>query len=112
MRYAVGWTLGIMVFVLGIGWIAEGNDFFMFKFFAPKRAAVERQVFEETKSYNDGMAQELSAMEIDYAKADPGQKAALRSVILHRYASYDTDRLPLDLRGFLSTVQHDALVTQ
>ena len=101
-----------MALLFGLGWVVEGNDFFIYQVFAPRRAAVERQVFEETKSYNDGMAQQLSSMELDYIiKASPEQKAAIRSVILHRYAGYDEARLPLDLRSFLSQIRHSE-VTQ
>lgn len=110
MRYVLG-GIGILALLFGLTWIAEGNDFFLYQVFAPKRAAVERQVFEETKSYNDGMAQQLSSMELDYIKASPEQKAALRSVILHRYAGYDEARLPLDLRSFLSSIRRSE-VTQ
>ena len=108
---AVGVVAGFLVIVFGIGWAAEGNDFFMYKFFAPKEEAVRRQTFEESKAYNDGMAQEISAMQLDYAKGTPDQRAALRSVIIHRTAAYDTSRLPPDLQAFVASVKHDALVT-
>lgn len=86
---------------LGMTWITQGNDFFLYKFFAPRKAAVERQVFEETKSYNQGMVQELQNMQFEYAKADADGKAAMKSIILHRAADYDETRLPADLRSFI-----------
>lgn len=98
--------LGVL---FGVGWAVEGNSFFMYKFFAPKEEAVRRETFEQSKSYNDGMAQELASMQLDYAKASPEQKAALRSVIVHRYAGYDTGKLPPDLQAFIATIKHDAL---
>jgi hypothetical protein len=106
---AVGLVAGFLVIVFGIGWAAEGNDFFMYKFFAPKQEAVRRQTFEESKAYNDGMAEEISAMQLDYVKANPEQKAALRSVIIHRTAGYDVSRLNPDLRAFVESVRHEAL---
>jgi hypothetical protein len=108
MRYAIGWMFGILVVILGLGWIIEGNEFFLYKAFAPRQEAVRRQVFEETKSYNDGMAQELASIELEYAKATPGQRAALRSLALHRFAAYDTSKLSPDMRSFLAEMQHDA----
>jgi hypothetical protein len=99
----------ILILLFGIGWAVEGNNFFMYRYFAPKEEAVRRQTFEESKAYNDGMAQELSAMQLDYVKATPEQKAALRSVILHRTAGYDTSRLSPDLQYFVASVHSDAL---
>ena len=31
-----------IVLMLGLGWIATGNDFFLYKYFAPKQEAVRR----------------------------------------------------------------------
>jgi len=96
----VGFILFIVVFT-GLGWLAQGNQFFMYKYFAPKQEAVRRQVFEETKSYNQGMVQELCNMQFEYIKASPSQQAALASIILHRAADYDENKLPSDLRQFI-----------
>lgn len=109
MRYTIGWTLGILVLLLGIGWIAEGNEFFLYKFFAPKQEAVRREVFEQSKAYNQGVAQEIEAAELDYAKASPEQKAAIRSVVLHRIADYDESKLSPDLRSFVDGLRHEAV---
>ena len=55
----VALVLLIVVLVgLGITWLAQGNDFFMYKVFAPRYATVQRQVFEQTPSYVKGMVQE------------------------------------------------------
>ena len=72
MKYTVGsGIIGAILFICAVGWLVEGNNFLLFKFFAPREEAVRRQTFEESKAYNDGMAQELSAMELDYVKAAP-----------------------------------------
>jgi hypothetical protein len=108
MSRVIGGISGFLLVCFGIGWAVQGNEFFMYKFFAPKEEAVRRETFEQSKAYNDGMAQELSQMQLDYAKATPDQKAALRSVAIHRYASYDASRLPRDLQDFLQQMRHDA----
>lgn len=106
MRYTIGGIALVLVVVFGISWAFEGNDFFIYKVFAPKRAAVERQVFEETKSYNDGMAQELQNMQRQYLTATPEQKQALGSIIAHRTANYDLDHLnDQDLKAFVLSVR-------
>lgn len=102
MRAFIGALIGGVIFVLAVSWLVEGNDFFLFQYFAPRRAAVERKVFEETKSYNQGMIQELENMQFQYEQADDAHKEALRSIILHRAADYDVDKLPPSLRSFVA----------
>lgn len=97
--------VGFVVVVCGLGWVLTGNDFMLYRYFAPKQEAVRRQVFEQTKSYNQGMVQELQNMQFQYEQADDSHKAALASVILHRAADYDEDRLPRDLRTFISDLR-------
>jgi hypothetical protein len=99
-------VVALLVIVFGLGWLVEGHDFFMYRYFAPQRAEVERQVFENTKSYNDGMAKELDAMHFEYAKSNPQQKAALASIILHRVSGYDESRLSRDTQDFLGELRH------
>ena len=58
----VGWMLLAVLLVgvvCGVGWLAQGNDFLLFQFFAPKYEAVRRETFEQSKAYNQGMIQEL-----------------------------------------------------
>ena len=91
----------LMALLVGIGFVVEGGDFFLYRFFAPRQEAARRQIFEESKSYNDGMTQELQAMQFEYLRTDPEHRAALASVILHRVAGYDVGRLPPDLQTFI-----------
>jgi hypothetical protein len=95
---------GIFLVIL-LGWIFTGNSLLMNKFFSPKQEQVRREVFEETKSYNQGMIQELQNMQFEYIKAKPEQQAALRSIILHRSADYPTDKMPIDLYNFIQELK-------
>jgi hypothetical protein len=109
MRYTIGWAVGIVIVILGIGWIAEGNQFFLAKVFAPKEEALRRRTFEESLAYNDGMKKDLLDAQIDYAKGSPEQKKAIGSVILQRFAAYDLSKLSQDQRDFLDTVRREQL---
>jgi hypothetical protein len=101
----VGWVVLMLVVLCGVTWAVQGNDFFLYRAFAPKYEAVRRQTFEQTKSYNQGMIQELQNMEFAYVKADSAHKAALADIILHRAADFPEDKMPSDLRSFLSTLR-------
>lgn len=92
--------------ILGLTWIAQGNEFFLYKFFAPKTEAVRREVFEQSKAYRQGAVQELQSMEFQYEQADEGHKAALRGIILHRAADLDPEVMPIDLRQFITQLKH------
>jgi hypothetical protein len=100
MKYVFG-TIGGVVALFALTWAIQGNGFFLYKFFAPKEEAVRREVFEQSKAYNDGMREELRAMQFQYEQASPDQKKALGSIILHRVAGYNEDNLPSDLRAFV-----------
>jgi hypothetical protein len=103
--------VGFVALLLGLTWVFQGNDFFLYKYFAPKQEAVRRQVFEETKSYNQGTIQELQNMQFEYIKADTNHQAALASIILHRAADYPEDKMPADLREFVQKLKREQTMT-
>lgn len=110
MRAALGFLGAMVVFVavtLGLTWAIQGNDFALNQYFNPKYEQVRRETFEQSKAYNQGMVQELQNMQFEYEQADASHKAALGSIILHRSADYDVDRLPPDLRGFIDKLKSD-----
>ena len=110
---SIGKIVGVLVLVLvvmmALGWLVQGNDFFMYKFFAPKQEQVRREVFENSRAFNQGMVQELENMQRDYIKEkDPNAKTALASIILHRASGYNLDDpiVSADLRSFIADLKH------
>lgn len=106
MKQYVGWIALALVVLLGAGWLVQGNDFFLYKVFAPKYEQVRRQAFEQTKSYRQGMVQELENMQLAYVKADSAGKRAMAPIILHRAADIEPSTLTPDLNTFLSELRH------
>ena len=102
---AVGGLIALVVIILGLSWVFTGNDFFLYKYFAPKKAEVERQVFENTPSYVRGNIQELEKQHLDYIKATPAQQAAMKPVILQEAAGINQDQLPPDLKSWISQLK-------
>jgi hypothetical protein len=107
--HVVGLFLLVVVVFLGLGWLATGNDFFLYKAFAPKYEQVRYDVFKESQAYNDGMAQQLQSFWIDYTNPNtsPEHKQALASTILHRFADYDDSKLSPDLGNFLRQLRRE-----
>jgi hypothetical protein len=96
--------LGFVLFI-GIPFVAQGTEFYLYKIFAPKYEDVRRETFEHSKAYNQGMVQEIQNMQFEYEKTDDGHKAALASIILHRVADYDLEKLPPDTKEFIEKLK-------
>lgn len=104
----VGIVVLSVLALFGLSWAVEGNDFFLYKFFAPKQAEVQRQVFEQTRSYRQGMIQELENMQFQYeSTTDVNAKSALAQIIIHRAAGFDLNDsdVPYTLRVFIQKLQ-------
>lgn len=101
---------GFIVVVLALTWVFQGNDFFLYRYFAPKQEQVRREVFENSRAFNQGMVQELQNMQFEYLKqTDPKAKDAMASIILHRASGYNLDDpiVPADLRDFISQLKRE-----
>ena len=104
------WSIvALLAIVFGIAWAVQGNNFFLYKFFAPREEAVRRETFEQSKAYVQGTIQELYKQQVEYAKATPEQKVALSSVIRHQAAGFDEKLLPDDLKQFIDQLKREAL---
>ena len=103
----IGIIIGVCLIPIAMLWFIQGNDFVLYKFWAPKYEGVRREVFEQTKSYNQGMIQELQNMQFEYIKADEQEQAALAEIILHRSADFPDDKLPYDLRIFITELRRN-----
>jgi len=104
MKDVLVWGLGVvlgLVLMFGVAFAVTGTDFFMYRWSAPAYEQTRRETFEQTKSYNEGMAQEIQAAQLQYVTAAPEQKKAIASIILHKTAGYDVNRLPPDTRAFV-----------
>lgn len=103
MKHAAAGLAGI-VGLLALIWLFQGNDFFLYRAFAPKYEQVRRETFKQSQAYNDGVAQDLNGFRRDYALADSTGKRMIAATIRHRLANYDASQLSPDLRAFLSSL--------
>ena len=98
-------NIGIVILVIvGILALSFGGLFY-YKFFGPKYEGVRREVFEATRSYNQAKLQELAKYRLEYLREkDPISKEALASTIRHRFADYSRNKLPYELKIFLTEI--------
>lgn len=74
----------------------------MFKFFAPKTANIQREVFENTKSYLHAAQQDLGKYYAEYQSADADEKLTIKNIISIRFAELDASKVQnARLRAFL-----------
>ncbi|MDD5738495.1 MAG: hypothetical protein PHY72_01005 [Candidatus Pacebacteria bacterium] len=100
---AVSWVVLVVVIVFILG--GAGLAYKMI--FAPRHAAVDRQVFEESQSYVQGKIQDLSKYHNEYQKTDDiAAKEAIKQLIIQQFAQFDSNKVvDVNLRKFLISMR-------
>lgn len=99
-------SVGIGIAALAVIFILAGYSLGMFKFFAPKMEEAKREVFHQSKEYQDGTAQELSKMQMEYVKSDnPTVRTVIKNRALRMVAEFDLNDLPDDLRFWIEELK-------
>ena len=94
----IGCLLMLAVVSFGISAIGFGN----YWFWAPKSEQVRREVFENTKSYRDGLRRDFDNLYLSYeTEKDPDAKAAIKAVIRHRAEGVDPSFLPDNISSLI-----------
>jgi len=99
----------LLVGVLSLAFGAEWLGIAWKGYFGPKHAAVEREVFKQTRSFTEGKAQELSKLRMEFLRmpdTDVNGKRAIASTIRHTFSDFDPSTLNPELRGFLSQMMN------
>jgi hypothetical protein len=95
--------------IYGLGFLATGGDLAIYRFWAPKQANAQRVVFENTQSYVQGKVEYLTRLRFQYQQAlidkEDTRAAGLRTLILDEASTVDNDKLPPDLRAFISRLK-------
>lgn len=102
--YIFGGILAIAILIV-LAFLLELGGLKWQRFFAPKHEAVRREVFRETRSYNESKIQDLARFRLQYLRADGEEREALRSTIRHMFADYDVKQLPDELALFLRDIR-------
>ena len=98
-------SISALVIIVALAFGLELGGLQWDRFFAPRHANVEREVFTETRSFNEAKMQELVKYRLEYLRADdPDDKEAIASTIRMTFASYDKAKLPIELQVFLDQI--------
>jgi hypothetical protein len=97
----------VLICIIALAFTLELGSLSWKRFFAPRHENVKREVFLNTRSYNEAKLQELLKMRKEYLLAkDETEKEVLASTIRHTFAEYDESKLPEDLRRFLYQIKY------
>ena len=63
---------------------------------------MRREVFKQTRSYNEGKLQQLAKYQLEHTRAkDEGDQRAICSAVRMSFAEYDTTQLSAEQRSFV-----------
>jgi hypothetical protein len=101
-----GLIIGSVFVAGGIDFLATGESFLMYKYWAPKQENVRREVFENTDSFVRGKIAHIAQLELDYEQSQStAQKGALRRMVLTEAAEVDNSKLPASEQEFISSLK-------
>lgn len=100
-----GILLGVILFFTSIAFFTGNLNLLMKEYFGVRSQNIETRIYKETEMYNEGKIQELAKAKLEYEQADPVGQKAIGSMIRHRFADYESDRLPDGLAQFLTQIR-------
>lgn len=101
-----GAILSIIIFI-ALAFAFELGGLKWDRYFKPKHENVRREVFKETRSYNEAKAQELLKYRYEFMTAkDDVTKQAIADLIRHTFAEYDETKLSPELCSFLRQIKY------
>ena len=109
---AIGIFLLVIVLLVGMLSLAFGAEWLGIAwkgYFGPKHAAVERQVFKQTRGFTEGKAQQLSKMRMEFMRMkddDVNGKRAIASTVRMQFAEFNPETLNPELRRFLNQMMN------
>lgn len=100
---SAGAIVGLLILAFASGLVGLGYK----TFFAPKHAAIDRQVFEQTQSYVHGKVQDIAKYKMEYdATNNATERMAIKSIIVQQFAQFDSSKVvDPNLRKFLVTMR-------
>jgi len=107
-NFFIGAAIALGVLVLFAG-IIPALDLGLTNFWGPKFKTAERNVFEQSKSFNQGMRDDLAKYYEEYSMAeDEEKKLAIKAVVRMRFSDFDDESVHepvlrsflIDMRGY------------
>lgn len=92
---AIGFVIGAMLF----------GGYHAYSYFAPKYESVRRDVMIESRAYSEASVRELYRLKRQWdATDDASKRATIVAAARHEFSIFPEDRLPADLRLWMSQI--------
>lgn len=84
-------SIGVVIaFVLVFGVLVPSLELGYISYWRPKFQSVDRETFEQTKSYSNGMTSDLAKYYAEYKETDNEEsKKAIREIVKIRFSNFD-----------------------
>lgn len=100
----------VMICLIGFAFLSELIGLHWMHYFGVKESNIEREMFEETKSYNEGKIQDLIKYKYEYDLADEKEKQIIANTIRHMFADYDEEKIKSEeLKTFLKKIKYGGM---
>lgn len=104
----VKYALMALAVIIGLTWVFQGNDFYLYKVFAPKQEQVRRETYEQSRAFIQGTIDDLRQDQRVWISGDAEQKKMMRAVVLHKADQIKMDQLPDDLQTWITGLRQEA----
>ena len=105
----IGWLMAAVAGIVLLYSLAFGMTWIGIEwrgFFGPKRAIVERNIYEESPSFVQGKILDLSRYHHQWRKAEPDEREALEALIRQQMVQLDPDSIrDEELRRFYVSIR-------
>lgn len=98
----IGICLLALVVLYALGFAMTGGDLAIYRFWAPKQADAQREVFEHSQSYVQGKIQNISQECFAFRSVEGNQKQALAAEIRNEATTIPLSKLTLDDQACVS----------
>ncbi|MDD5159663.1 MAG: hypothetical protein PHI47_06395 [Sulfuricurvum sp.] len=100
MKEYLKWIIGGIVAVVAITALSIGIKYFA----QPMSRSIDQKTFMESQQYVDGSVRDLSKYQVQYTVGDDATKAMIRSTVQHQFANFPSEKVPLHLQPFYSSM--------
>jgi len=81
----------VVLFIFAFG--VKSCNLWWKEYFGVKEQNIEREIFEETKSYNHALRMDLAKYYDEYTTGDAERKMGIKTVVKTRFAEFDAEQL-------------------
>lgn len=94
-------AFAIVILVIAGFFVLDYTGLLWESFIGPRRENIRREIFENTRSFNEGKRQDLIKYYYEYQKADETGRIGICSVVRQSFAGYDLSALSIEQKSFV-----------